>query len=795
MRVSDSSKEIKRSAEHDERQFVAAAFDARSAIRNAKTQNSYLEDIRVADDKTAPPPTIKPQPKLRPGSLKSFFSDQLSLEQTSGTPFVLVPVLMIAGAANYFTLAAEPAAHNIPIALAVLVVLRVIARNAGQGAKYTLNAVIIFVLAMGLAQWRTMMLDTPMLGSEVSTNLLGQIRTIEQRPNGSVRYTLDVLSTERPKLRYSPERVRATTRNPVEGAQIGHGLRGYVRLRPPSGPVRPNGFDFAFNNYFQKIGANGFFLGQPDAIELTQNRWNIGVYVERARLWLARHIRRQNQSQSGAVAAALITGHKAAIPEDINESLRISGLAHILSISGLHMALVAGTIMFALRLAFATSPTIAAKIPTKKYAALAGFGAIFIYLFLAGASVATQRSFIMLAVMLGALLSDRSALTVRNLAIAAIVVILIAPETVLGPSFQMSFAATLALIAAYSAWTNMRGLDTSNQQHQTNAIKATVEKTTGFLGTLSMTSVIAGTATGIFAAYHFQRVAVFGLLGNLLAMPIASIITMPSAIVATLLIPIGLDSYAYAIMNWSIDQIIWVSDFVASISPSGTVGAMSPNTLMFLSIGIILFCVMRSKLRFLGLLFLFPAFLAQQNLPMPVMVISEDSCQMAVITEDGGLAVNRKRPNSFILKQWESAYKSTQVHKPDTSNGFVCKEEGYCVYNNLINSFKKKILYIDNKEYYEKDYINACRDFDVVILAYSPSKDRCKKEPKSRQKPLIITQQQLALFGSAEIRPHPTDQSELIVQFALGEASRPWESHRKFSRPARNLAPIERNNQ
>ena len=561
---------------------------------------------------------VEPRPKPRIGNLSSILQSQLAVEQVHGTPFVLIPVLMIAGVTSYFTLSSEPAAHNIPIAILALVVLRMIVRNTGRSAKYALDAAIIFMLAMGLGQWRTMVIDTQMLGSEISTNLTAQIRAIEQRPNGSVRYTLDVISTERPKLRYLPDRVRATTRKPVEGARLGDGLRGYVRLRPPSGPVRPNGFDFAFNNYFQKIGANGFFLGQPDAIELSNNKWTARIYIERSRLWLARHIRKQDQSRSSAVAAALVTGHKAAIPDDINESLRISGLAHILSISGLHMALVAGTVMFALRAVLAVSPTRAAKMPTKKYAALAGFGAIFIYLFLAGASVATQRSFIMLAVMLGALLSDRSALTMRNLAIAAIVIILIAPEAALGPSFQMSFAATLALIAAYSAWTNFRGARIKNQQHRPSATKEFVRKSGGFVAALSMTSIVAGTATGMFAVYHFQRVAVFGLFGNLLAMPIVSLITMPSAILATILIPVGLDGYAYIIMNWSIERIIQISNFVADQSPSGAVGALSPTTLILLVIGMITLCVFRSKLRYLGLLTILPAVWTQESYSKPI---------------------------------------------------------------------------------------------------------------------------------------------------------------------------------
>lgn len=607
MRVNDSGDRKQREAEHDERYFVAVnseAYVATIAKPQIRTENSDttnlvdVEDIGDFDLKllhkpNAPKTAIRP--KFSIAKVKTYLSAQLAVEEAQGTSFLLIPVLMIAGVTSYFTLPAEPAAHNIPIAILVLLIVRWALRRSSQVNKQLMNATIIFALAMGLGQWRTMAVDTAMLGSEVSTNLTAQIRSIEHRPNGSVRYTLDVISTERPQLYYAPTRVRATTRSPVVGAELGEGLRGYVRLRPPSGPARPQGFDFAFNNYFQNIGANGFFLGQPEAITLNRNEWNARTIIEKSRLWLARHIQNQNETRSGTVAAALITGHKAAIPKDVTEALRISGLAHILSISGLHMVLVAGTVMFVLRAMFATSPAISAQRPTKKYAAVAGFGAIFIYLFLAGTSVATQRSFIMLAVMLGAMLSDRSAVTMRNLSIAAIVVILIAPEAVLGPSFQMSFAATLALIAAYSAWTRRRSPKLGNPDANRSLSQSIFKNSTGFIAGLSMTSIIAGTATGIFAAYHFQRVAVLGLFGNLLAMPIVSIITMPSAILATLLIPVGLDGYVYQVMNWSIELVVQIAIFVAENSPTGAVGAISKNALWCLSTGLIVLCVFSSK--------------------------------------------------------------------------------------------------------------------------------------------------------------------------------------------------------
>lgn len=782
-------KQNERKAEHDERLFfVQGESDLLPTV-----ERGYVKPQRT-DATRAPAVNDIFKPALKPFSLRQYLAIQWRIEQERGTNFLAIPVLLIAGIVTFYALPLEPALHNIPIALAVLTSARLALSGRSVGLQLPVNALLLVIVGMALAQLHTYTTGTPMLGSEVSTNLTGRIVSIEQRPNGSVRYTLDVISTERPTLRYSPTRVRATTRQPVEGAQIGQGLHGYVRLRPPSGPARPSGYDFAFNNYYQGIGANGFFLGQPEAQVLAPNSASKrpSQWVEQARLWLAKRIRSHEQTPAGTVSAALITGDKAAIPEEINEALRISGLAHILSISGLHMALVAGTVMFFLRAMIALSPVSGAKIASKKTAAIFGFGAIFIYLFLAGASVATQRSFIMLGVMLGALLSDRSALTMRNLAIAAIIVLFLAPETVMGPSFQMSFSATLALIAAYAGWTRWRFSKTIREQPERNLIGNIGHKAVQFIGGLSMTSIIAGTATGIFAAYHFQRVAVLGLVGNLLAMPLVSLITMPFAIIGTLLIPVGLDGLAFGIMNWSVEQVIDISTSVAAIAPSGAVGAMSSATLIWLSIGMLVLCLAQSKLRYLGLLLLVPAWMTQHQSELPVLVISEDARQVAHIEYGKNLRVNRTRPNGFILEQWQSAYRADDIITSNSESGFTCKNKDICtlVDSNIADSMR--VYYAQKGEDYALNSQRICQNSQIIILAYAPAKNQCDKT--ITPKPIVITAQQLALYGSVEIsRNNSDDDSTYTVKHALGKANRPWQAHRQYSRSARNLAPIERN--
>ncbi|MEL6435825.1 MAG: ComEC/Rec2 family competence protein, partial [Pseudomonadota bacterium] len=381
-------------------------------------------------------------------------------ELAYGTLFLMVPLCFLVGIATYFALPTEPAAHNVPVALLALTILRILVRRRARAA-WGVNAALIAVLGVGAAQTHTGLRSTPMLGSEVATRLTARVVDIEVRPGGSARYTLDVIKTERPHLRYAPDRVRVTSRKANPEIGVGDGFHSVVQLRPPSGPMLPGGYDFAFYAFFAGYGANGFSYGMPEQVDLVDADGASLAGLSRAmadwRVQLANHIMAIHPDRPAtAIAAALVTGKKSAIPEDINEQLRASGLAHILSISGLHMALVAGTIMFALRAGLSLDPVLSSRWPVKKLAAGVALLAAAFYLFLAGASVATQRSFIMLAIMLAALCLDRAALTKRNLALAAMAVMILSPDSVLGPGFQMSFAATLALIGGYDVLNRAR---------------------------------------------------------------------------------------------------------------------------------------------------------------------------------------------------------------------------------------------------------------------------------------------------------------------------------------------------
>ncbi len=390
---------------------------------------------------------------------------------------------------------------------------------------------------------------TTIFSGEATVRIAGTVIGREVDDRGRYRYMIDVEGTDRPVLSRPPERARILVSSRHDPLPIGSHYKGLVRLRPPAGPAYPGAHDFAFGAFFDGIGAYGFSLGAPEAPGPARPP-TFGDRIARLRLSMGDKIRDALPGPTGAVASALITGERAGIPDEINENLRITGLAHVLSISGFHMALVAGFFMLATRIVLAAVASLALRWPSKKIAAVVALAATGFYFLLAGDNPATERSFVMIAVMLGAVLLDRPALTLRNVSLAAIVVIGLSPHVVLTATFQMSFAATAALVGAYGTYARWRA------QRNDTARGWLHPRTIGLLlvGTL-LSSLIAGAATAPFAIHHFQRGAPFSLVANVIATPLFSFWIMPLAMLSVLAMPLGLEAGPLAAMGWNLDLV------------------------------------------------------------------------------------------------------------------------------------------------------------------------------------------------------------------------------------------------
>src|SRR3954453_16601499 len=304
-----------------------------------------------------------------------------------------------------------------------------------------------------------------------------------------------------------------------------------------------------------------------------------------------------------------------------------------------------------LRALLALIPSLTVAFPIKKWSAVAALAAALFYLLLSGAEVATQRSFFMTAVVLIAVMVDRRAVTFRTLAVAAMIVLVIAPEALVHPSFQMSFAATLGLVALVQI--GMPRLFATPD--------SSVSARVGLWGgreimTLVLASFVAGLATTPYAAFHFHRVTPYGVLANLLAMPVVSVLVMPAGLLGLLAMPFGFDGVFWWLMGLGIDWMIAVTRWVADLPGAiGRMAAFGIGPLIVSSAGIILLCLLRTPLRWSGAGVLALAIVWAVSVPRPDVLIAGDGRAVAVRASDGKLHLMRTGKDAFLLKEWLAA--------------------------------------------------------------------------------------------------------------------------------------------
>lgn len=387
---------------------------------------------------------------------------------------------------------------------------------------------VAFVLMLGLfaiaagfavATIKTALIDHPVLRFPASGVVIAGFVELREESQHTDRFVLRVEHIEGTRIEGKPRRVRLSVKRGM-APPAGSFVEVKALLDPPLQPLAPNSYDFARDLFFQRIGASGFVRGPVKVIAAPAQQSlpaRTDAIVQRLRDAIDARIRSVVPGDPGAIASMLLTGKRDAIAANVYDAMFISGIGHVLSISGYHMAVVAGVVFFIVRALLALIPGLADRAPIKKWAAFAALVVTAFYLVLSGAEVATQRSFIMIAVVLIGVLLDRPTLTMRTLTVAALLVLVLAPEAVVHPSFQMSFAATLALIATYA-----RGVPRARAATDTSPGARAALWGMNEISSLVIASLVAGLATTPYAAYHFHRIAPYGVVANLLAMPVVS---------------------------------------------------------------------------------------------------------------------------------------------------------------------------------------------------------------------------------------------------------------------------------
>lgn len=569
-------------------------------------------------------------------------------ELERGRAFLFLPVAMSIGILLYFAAPDEPSL-SAALLLAVLLAVAAFFGRRHHGAALVLTALAAMGAGFAAAATRTALVFHPVLAAETqSITVSAWVEAVERRENGD-RLTLHVRSLT-PAPNPAPDRIRVTSRT-ATGVKTGEAVVLTARLRPPADPAAPGQYDFSRDAWFAGYGATGFIIGAVRPGEAGDAPFGVRARarLDAVRQAISDRIRAAIPGPSGAIADALVTGKRDGIPEGLNEAMRAAGTYHILSISGFHMALVAALIFGIVRGGLALVPSIALRHRAKAWAAGVALVVATIYLVISGAEVATQRSWIMIAVVLVGVMLDRGALTLRTLALAALAVLLVAPESLLGPSFQMSFAATLALIAGY---VSLRPFAEAHADAPAGLGRVLLMITNGVAG-LATSSFVASLATTPFAAHHFNTVHLYGVAGNLLGAPIIEFFVMPLEILALLLWPLGWDKPVWMLAGFGVDLFVRVVEWVASW-PGGKV--IVPETragaVLLLSLGLVLLAALSTPLRWIGAPLIIIGLAAAPHGHLPLVLVDGDGTTVAARAADGTLRVVSRRGSRFAVQRW-----------------------------------------------------------------------------------------------------------------------------------------------
>ena len=557
-----------------------------------------------------------------------------------------LPVAFAVGIGSYFGLPFEPDLTTVLVPLPVLAGAAWLVRRR-DGAFWGVLLLLSAALGLAAAATRTGLLDTRMLSAPLWADVIGIVERVERRPE-DVRLTLGAVSVL-PVRGVPPDRVRVVIRSIETLPQIGDRLRLRARLTPPPPPSVPGGFDFQRSAFFDGLGAVGFAVGQPEILE-ARARGALASAVDRLRDRISERLTEVLPGPTGAVAAALIVGERAGLDEATQAAFRDSGLAHLLAISGLHMGLVAGTLFAGVRLALCLIPGVALRRPVKKIAACMALLGSVAYLVLAGAPVPTQRAFLMTAVVLSAILVDREAVSLRLVALAAFTVLAIRPDVLTGASFQLSFAAVMALVAVHESW---RERERAERGVGTDILSGWAGRGLRYLGGVAVTSLVATLATAPFVTFHFQAIALGGIAANMLAVPMTAFVTMPAGIAGLLAMAFGLEAWVLPIMGVGIDATLAIADRVVEMTgPAAGVYPQPVSGLALASLGGCWVAIWRSRLRWLGLLAIAAGGFLWIAVTPPDVLISADGQLSAMATDEGGWVVSSTRGNRFSRSVW-----------------------------------------------------------------------------------------------------------------------------------------------
>lgn len=576
------------------------------------------------------------------------------------------PVALGGGCGVYFSLKSEPEAWPLLAFALLTAAIWLGARRLRLDRVWTLPLMLLACFALGLAvaKLRTDAVTAPIAPAmDQPTVVEGWVVDVDSPGAAGPRVVIAPVRIRGLAPEDTPVRLRATVRGVAP--EPGDAIRLFAILNPPPAPASPGAYDFGRTAFFQGMGGVAFGLGETRPAYLPKPPWRLRaeMAVNGVRFDLAKRIVARQGERAGGIAAAMTTGHEAWLDPDDVDTMRDSGLAHILSISGLHMAVVGGFAFFLVRLLVAAWPWLALRVPGKKVAASAGLIAVWTYLVISGAPAPAERAAITASIAFVAVLMDRQAITMHALAVAAFVVLLLQPEAIVTPGFQMSFAATAALVALVEAW-----------PARPKEISAPwpillVQRIGAWIGAAILASLVAGAATGPFAMQHFNRTAMYGLAANLATAPVSDFLIMPALAIGAMLEPLGLGAPFLWLAAKGIELMLVIGTWTASLPGAVRTVASAPDFVLPVAfLGVLFCCLWRGPLRWLGLPFA-AAVMIWPRAPTPDLWIGDGGTNAAWV-EAGEAVVARPGVRQFAVDVWSRRRGLTPTDR--LAEGWTC---------------------------------------------------------------------------------------------------------------------------
>ena len=578
-----------------------------------------------------------------------------SLEAARGHLFPFAPVCIGVGVAIYFSLPVEPEAMALAGAGAAGLALFWAALRGTPGWRILAAGAALVLLGLIAGGLRAGWVAAPVIEGRFYGAIEGRIVGIDRSAGDDLRLTLDRVVLEGRDPRRVPERVRVALHggagdglDPVPGMRVG--LTGH--LMPPPAPAEPGGFDFRRQAFFARLGAVGYT--RAPVVETGPPEATAALAVTQIRLAVSAAVQARVPGEAGGFAAAILTGDRSGVSAATTEALRASNLAHLLAISGLHMGLLTGFVFLMLRGAAGLVPALALRWDTRKPAAIGALAAGAVYLAMSGGNVATERAYVMVAVMLVAVLIGRRAISLRSVALAGVILLLLRPEELLSAGFQMSFAATVALVAVFGALRERRALALRAGQLGGQGGGRNLPWWASRVGALVLCSLVAGLATAPVAAAQFNRMADYGLLANILAVPLMGSVVIPAAVIAALVAPLGLAWLPLWAMEMGARWILAVAEWVAGLDGAVRAVADPPGwALPLLVLGALWLVLWPFAARWVGLAAMAVALAGWPTGARPPVLIAGSGSVIGLMQPGGRALVGGGE--GFAVRSWLAA--------------------------------------------------------------------------------------------------------------------------------------------